>query len=420
MSFNSSKLSSGLNILTYEMPYVNSVSINVIVKVGSRFESEAESGISHFLEHMAFKGTKKRNAEQIAVEFDSIGGHFNAYTSREQTVYYTKVLNEHFKQALDILADILQNSVFNKEDIDKELNVILQEIAGVHDTPDDLAYEKFYELAFKNHPLGRSILGNSDNLANFNKDSFESYLAKHYTADNIYISVAGNIKHSDVVACTKELFGDLPGSSPQNFSPALYSGGYNFTKKKLEQTTIALGFKSVSYLSLREFYSAQIFSVILGGGLSSRLFQRIRENLGLAYGIGSFNSGYCDTGIFSIYAATDHVNVELLLENLIIEIERSQHDITEEELKRAEAQIKSSIYMAEERSEYKSEEIGKNFSLFNRYFSTEEVMNMIMSIGKDEVMACGAKIFSSHPTLSIVGKEPKSFDFDMICNKFNK
>lgn len=420
MSFNSSKLSNGLNLVTFEMQHVNSVSINIIVKVGSRFESEQESGISHFLEHMAFKGTNDRSATQIAIEFDSIGGHFNAYTSREQTVYYTKVLTEHFKQALDILADILQNSVFNKEDIDKELSVILQEIAGVQDSPDDLAYEKFYELAFNNHPLGRSILGRSTNLIKFSKDSFESYLGKHYTADNIYISVAGNVSHEEVLSYTEGLFNNIPASSKQSFISASYVGGYELTKKKLEQTTIALGFESVPYVNLREFYSAQIFSIILGGGLSSRLFQRIREDLGLAYSIGSFNSGYCDTGIFSIYAAADHGNIQLLLDNLIIEANKSKLTITDEELTRAQAQIKSNIYMAEERSEYKSEEVGKNFSLFGKYFSTQEVMDMLMSIGKDEIMQSAAKIFASSPTLSIVGKEPKNFNFDKMQNEFSK
>lgn len=420
MSFNSSKLSNGLNLLTFEMPHVNSVSINIIVKVGSRFESESEAGISHFLEHMAFKGTTSRSATQIAIEFDRVGGHFNAYTSREQTVYYTKVLTEHFKQALDILADILQNSVFKKEDIDKELSVILQEIAGVQDSPDDLVYEKFYELAFEGHPLGRSILGQSIGLAKFGKDNFESYLGKHYTADNMYISVAGNIEHDEVLKVAEKLFNNIPASSKQSFTPASYVGGYEFTKKKLEQTSIALGFESVPYLNLREFYSAQIFSIILGGGLSSRLFQRIREDLGLAYGIGSFNSGYCDTGIFSIYGAADHGNIQLLLDNLIIETNKSKHTITDEELTRAQAQIKSNIYMAEERSEYKSEEVGKNFSLFGRYFSTEEVMDMLLSIGKDEIMQSAAKIFASSPTLSIVGKEPKNFNFDKMQKEFSK
>ena len=187
MSFFQSKTSNGINVVTYSMEHVNSITINVIVKVGSRYESEEESGISHFLEHMAFKGTKNRTATDIAIEFDTIGGHFNAYTSRENTVYYAKVLSQHGKQAMTILADILQNSVFNSDEITKEFSVISQEIAEVKDNPDDLVYEKFYTLAYPNQSMGRSILGSIENIASFDKSTFTKYMSKHYHANNIVI-----------------------------------------------------------------------------------------------------------------------------------------------------------------------------------------------------------------------------------------
>ena len=411
MSFQNSKLANGINVVTFNMPYVNSVSINIIVKVGSRYESEQESGISHFLEHMAFKGTKNRSAEKMAEEFDAIGGYFNAYTSREQTVYYSKVLNENFDKAIEILADILQNSLFAQVDIDKELNIITQEIAGVNDNPDDLVYEKFYSLAFQNQAIGRSILGDANNLAKFKKDDFLRFLKNHYTAENIYISVAGTIEHDKVMNFTEKYFLSFPSASAQEIASAEYSGGFNHTKKTLEQTSIALGFESVPYSNITEFYYAQILSVILGGGLSSRLFQRIRESLGLAYSVGSFNSSYYDSGIFSIYASTDHKNVRELLGSLVIEINKIQEYISEEELQRAKSQIKTSILMAEERSEYKSEEIGKNFALFKKYFPTDEVLNVIMETRTDHLITCAKKIFASKPTLSIVGSLPKNFDF---------
>jgi len=412
MSFQNSKLSSGINLVTFNMPHINSVSINVIVKVGSRYETDEESGISHFLEHMAFKGTKTRSAEKIAEEFDTIGGHFNAYTSREQTVYYTKVLSENFEKAIDILSDILQNSLFAPKDIKKELSVILQEMAGVKDNPDDLVYEKFYSLAFSNQAMGKSILGDVKNLKKFNQESFKNFMDKHYTTENIYISVAGNITHEEALALAEKYFVNFPKSLEKNLSQSEYIGGFHHTKKSLEQTSVALGFKSVSYTNLAEFYNAQILSVILGSGLSSRLFQQIREKLGLAYSVGSFNSSYCDNGIFSIYAGTDHKNVKKLLDNLLIEVKKIQDHISEEELIRAKAQIKTNILMAEERSEYKSEEIGKNFSLFGRYFSTNEVMDMIMQTTTDHLTTSARKIFASSPTLSIVGEVPKNFDFN--------
>jgi predicted Zn-dependent peptidase len=412
MSFQNSKLANGINVVTFNMPYVNSVSINIIVKVGSRYESEQESGISHFLEHMAFKGTKNRSSEKIAEEFDMIGGYFNAYTSREQTVYYSKVLNENFDKAIEILADILQNSVFDQVDIDKELNIIMQEMAGVNDNPDDLVYEKFYSLAFPNQSIGKSILGDAENLAKFQKQNFMNFLEKHYTSENIYISVAGNIEHEKVITFAEKYFLSFPSGLEQKLVPAIYSGGFKHTKKTLEQTSIALGFESVPYSNITEFYYTQILSVILGGGLSSRLFQIIREKLGLAYSVGSFNSSYYDSGIFSIYASTDHKNVTKLLNSLFIEIKKIQEHISEEELQRAKSQIKTSILMAEERSEYKSEEIGKNFALFKKYFPTSEVIDVIMETKTSHLISSAKKVFISKPTLSIVGSLPKNFDFE--------
>ena len=414
MSFNSSKLSNGLNIVTYSMPQVNSVSINIIVKVGSRYETVEEAGISHFLEHMAFKGTTNRSAIQIAKDFDAIGGHFNAYTSREQTVYYTKVLSQHTKQALIILADILQNSLFESEDIQKELSVISQEIAGVQDNPDDLVYEKFYALAYKGHPLGRSILGKYEEIAKFDKKSFQNYMLKHYTAENIFISMAGNIDHSEATKLAEKLFSNFPKSIQTTHIPAKYTGGYAFTEKTLEQTTIALGFESVSYNDIKLYYHAQILSIILGGGLSSRLFQRIREELGLAYGVGSWVSAFCDSGILTIGASADYRNVMTLLKNIILEIKKIKISISEEELKRAKNQIKSNIYMAEEKSEYKSEEIGKNFALFGKYFPIQEVMDIVLSTQINDLTKSAKRIFLSPPTLSIVGAPLKDFNFDKL------
>jgi len=420
MSFNSSKLPNGLNITTYSMPHVNSVAINIIVKVGSRYETIDEAGISHFLEHMAFKGTANRDALQIAKEFDSIGGHFNAYTSREQTVYYTKILRTHAKQALDILADILQNSLFDEEDINKELGVITQEIAGVKDNPDDLAYEKFYDLAYNNHPLGSSILGTVENITKFGKADFQKYMSKHYTTDNIFISMAGNITHAEAAQMSQELFANFPTAAAALYDTAKYSGGFALTEKTLEQTTIALGFEGVSYKDLKSFYDIQILSIILGGGLSSRLFQKIREELGLAYGVGSWVSAFSDSGIMSIYAAADHDNVIAVIDNIINEIHKIKHDISEEELERAKAQIESNIYMAEEKPEYKSEEIGKNFALFGKYFSAKEVMKVISSTTIEDLENSAQKAFLSKPTLSIVGAPLKGFDFNTLCSNLLK
>ena len=416
MSFFQSKTSNGINVVTYSMEHLNSITINVIVKVGSRYESEEESGISHFLEHMAFKGTKNRTATDIAIEFDTIGGHFNAYTSRENTVYYAKVLSQHGKQAMTILADILQNSVFNSDEITKEFSVISQEIAEVKDNPDDLVYEKFYTLAYPNQSLGRSILGSIENIAKFDKYAFTNYMSKHYNANNIVISIAGKINHTNAVHLVEELFSVFSESPYRNLQSSQYQGGTEIMQKDLEQTTIALGFEGVSYVNLETFYHAQILSIIFGGGLSSRLFQKIREELGLAYTIGSFMNSYSDSGIFSVYAATDHNNVENLLNNINNEIDKIQTNISAEELMRAKSQIESNIYMAEEKPEYKSEEVGKNFSLFGKYFSTNEIMGIINSTQTSDLTKSAEKIFSSRPTLSIIGSPSP----DLITKLMNK
>lgn len=420
MSFLQSKTSNGINVVTYSMEHVNSVTINVIVKVGSRYESEQESGISHFLEHMAFKGTNNRTATEIAIEFDTIGGHFNAYTSRENTVYYTKVLSQHTKQAMTILADILQNSVFSSDEITKEFNVISQEIAEVKDNPDDLVYEKFYKLAYPNQPLGRSILGTVENIAKFDKPAFTSYMSKHYTANNIVISIAGKINHDDAVHLVEQLFSSFSESEKRSCMTAQYKGGIEIIEKDLEQTTIALGFEGVSYSNIETFYHAQILSIIFGGGLSSRLFQKIREELGLAYSIGSWLNSYSDSGIFSIHAATDHSNVESVLDNINNEIDKIRINISEEELIRAKSQIESNIYMAEERPEYKSEEIGKNFSIFGKYFTVKEVMKIINSTQNNDLVKSAEKIFSSQPTLSIIGSPSPDLSTNFIARSLSK
>jgi predicted Zn-dependent peptidase len=410
MSFQASKTSKGLSVVTYSMPHINSVSINIIVKVGSRYETISEAGISHFLEHMAFKGTTNRSASQIAQEFDTIGGHFNAYTSKENTVYYTKVLSQHTQTALDILADILQNSLFSPDEITKEFSVISQEIAEVNDNPDDLVHEKFYSLAYGNHPLGQSILGNIDNIAKFSHSSFQNYIKKHYTTDNIVISIAGKVEHNKILKQIEQLFSSIEPGRKQDYLQAKYAGGYALNAKDLEQTTIALGFEGVSYARIEPFYHAQILAIIFGGGLSSRLFQKIREELGLAYSVGSWLNSYSDSGIFSIYAAAEHNKINCLLRNIGNEIDKIQEYISEQELARAKSQIETNIYMAEEKSEYKSEEIGRNYSLFQKYTTVDEVMNIVFSTKISDLVSSARLIFSSKPTLSVVG--PTNLDID--------
>lgn len=403
MAFEHSKIDDGLNVVTYEMPHVNSISISIIVNTGSRYELPNELGISHFLEHLAFKGTNARSAKDIAMEFDAIGGYFNAYTSRENTVYYVKILKQHFEKALIVLADILQNSLFKQNDIDKELNVITQEINEMQDSAEDLAAEKFYTIAYPNQSLGRSILGDLDVIKNLTKTDFDHYLSKHYTQNNIVISVAGHLRHNNVILLIKKLFKLKSQATKFKFEKANYAGGQHFIRKDLEQTTIAYGFESMPYTDITKFYHAQLLSVILGGGLSSRLFQKVREDLGLAYSIGAYQNSFSDTGVLNIHASCEHEKAELLIQTINNEIYDLQNKISSLELDVAKSQIEASIFMAEERPEYKSEEVGKSFAIFGEYSSNQEIINIIKNANVADILKISAKILRSRPTLITVG-----------------
>jgi predicted Zn-dependent peptidase len=415
--FNLSKLKNNLQVISSYMPGLRSVTINILVKVGSRYESDSEHGICHFLEHMAFKGTTKRTYQQIAQEFDTIGGQFNAYTSREYTVYYAKVLTEHMHIALDILADILQNSVYDQAEIDKEHKVILQEMAQVQDNPDELAYDNLTEVAFDKQPLGRSILGTEEILATFNAQSFKDYIDEHYHGNNMVVSVAGNVEHSKLLRMAEDLFGGLPSGVNKSHSQAWYTHGSRLVSKDLEQVNIIVGFKGTSYINKLEFYKAQVLSLILGGGLSSRLFQNIREKHGLVYSVGSFNSSYSDVGTFCLYGSTTPDNVANFMTELQGEVKSICNNISNLELLRAKEQIRASMVMAEEKAGYRSEDLAKSFAIFGEYTTLEETLNEIDVLTVDHILTSARDIFTTTPVLSAVGPD-LNLDYDDIVKRF--
>lgn len=402
MQLNISKLNSGLKVISYKMPEIKSAAISLISSVGSRFESEAENGISHFLEHMAFKGTKRRTARDIAEEFDSIGGHFNAYTSKEKTVYYSKVLGENVKTAMDITADIVQNSLYADEEIKKEYGVIVQEIANTMDDPDSLAHEKLYEVAYKDQPFGRSILGSKESIAKFTSKDFKKYTENHYHSSNLYLSVAGDIDHDNIMDLASKMF-DLKSGEKAISEPAIYTGGSSIIEKPdQEHSTIVLAFESVPNKNKIDFFHAQMLSLILGRGMSSRLFQRIREDLGLSYSTGAYNSSYLDTGLFSLYAGTSHENLAQVHELLLEEKDKICESITTDELERCKAQIKASIVMAQENPAYKAEEIGKAIAIYGEYEGPEKTMEYINATTDKNIVDMAKRIFSSTMSLSVV------------------
>jgi predicted Zn-dependent peptidase len=408
-----------VTFVSYALPYTNSVSINLLVKVGSRYENVLTSGMSHFLEHMAFKGTKRRSAKQIAEEFDNIGGSFNAYTSKEFTVYHAKALQEDYYLALDIILDIVQNSIFDNQDIKKELSVIEQEINGVQDNPDELTYEMLHSNAFgASHPFGKSILGSYDSISKFESQDFADYVTNHYHNSNIIISVVGNVDHNKLAQEILSLWTKSDEAKVNKFEAASYHSGLTLTHKPLEQSTLMLGFQSVNYTTLKEHYLTQLLSIILGGGLSSRLFQNIREKLGLAYSIGSFNSAYADLGLFTIYASCAHNQVLTLISSIAREIHSLLEDINDAEINRAKAQIKANIKMAEEKGSYLAEYIAKSFAINGGYVDHEYILNnYILNVNQEELMQQARKIFATDVNVAFVGDKSVKLDYNEIYNQ---
>jgi predicted Zn-dependent peptidase len=407
------KLNNGLIIATEQMNEIESTSINIIIKVGSRYENVEINGVSHFLEHMAFKGTVRRSAKQIAEEFDAIGGYFNAYTGRESTVYNVKLLTKDLDIGLDILADILQNSLFLEEEMEKELGVIIQEIAQANDTPDDIVFDYFQEAAFPNQAIGRSILGTEEIISSFNKQTLQDYVNKYYRAPNMVISCVGNINHDQIVKTIDRLFSGLKNDYNHQLQTNKYQGSVRLYDKDLEQVQFLLGFGGVSYNNRADFYTVQLLSSVIGGGMSSRLFQEIREKRGLAYSVGAFNCSYSDCGLFGIYAATSDKQVNELHDVILNELDLAKTNITFEELERSKNQLKAGILMSRESSSARAEELARSLAIYGRVIDFNEIIAKVDNVTNTDVMDLLNKITSNCKlTITALGKLK---DFKAIC-----
>ncbi len=397
-------LKNGLRLAVDEMKDVETVSVGVFVNTGSRNEMPEINGISHFLEHMAFKGTANRSARQIAEEFEGIGGRINAYTSKEKTVYYAKVLKKHAEFAVEFLADILQNSTFDSIELEKERGVILQEIAMTNDTPDDIVFDYFQEASYPKQALGRSILGPIKNIKKFGRDHFVDYIGKQYNYHNMAVVAAGNIKQSDLVKWSQKYFTSLGTSKIKAAEPAKYVGGEFRKEKKLEQVNLVMGYKGFSYLD-KQNYTAQILAMVLGGGMSSRLFQEVRENRGLAYSIYAFNYTHHDSGIFGIYAGTTPEKANELIAATKIEIEKICENIAQKELDRVRTQFEASLLMAKESTSGRMQKLGGDILAYDKIISDKEVLEKVFAVKKSDVTKLAEKIFTgSKPTFAAIGK----------------
>ena len=399
-------LENKLRISVDEMKEIETISIAVFVKTGSRNENLENNGISHFLEHMAFKGTKSRTAKQIAEQFEDIGGKINAYTSRETTVYYVKILKKDVEFAVEFLSDILQNSTFDKTELEKERGVILQEIAMTNDTPDDIIFDYFQETAFPHQPLGRSILGPAENVKNFTQADLQHYIDQQYNYGNITVCASGNISEEKFTQYVKKYFNKLGNKNLQDFEVGKYQGGNFFKEKDLEQLHTLIGFNSVSYLD-DNYYTCQILASILGGGMSSRLFQSVREDLGLAYSIYAFNYSNADSGIFGIYCGTDPQKSSKMLDAVKQEIQKIINNVSKKELDRTINQITAGLLMSRESSHNRCQKLGSDILTKGRIVSHEEIIKKVSQISIDDVQNFAQNIFSkSDNTFVALGKNP--------------
>ena len=418
MSVEITTLPSGLRIVTDVMPQLETAALGVWIGAGSRHELAPEHGLSHLLEHMAFKGTRRRSARVIAEEIEAAGGDLNAATSTEHTAYYARTLAADTGLALDILADILTQSLFEKGELEKEKGVILQEIAAVADTPDDFVFDMFTEAAFPDQPIGRPILGAADRISAFSRADIAAFLAHHYSADRIVLAAAGGVEHARMVDEAAERFAGFRPAPPSVAAPARYRGGEARLRKRLEQAHIVVGFESPSFLD-PAYYAAHVFANAVGGGMSSRLFQEIREERGLAYSIHSFNWAYSDTGLFGFYAAAAPGDVAELMPVALDCLGRAAVKLGDDEIQRARAQMKVSLLVALESSAARAEQIARQLMTLGRVLTRQDIVARIDGLDGDEIRRAGAALIASPPTVASIGPVAKVWTPDRVAARLS-
>jgi predicted Zn-dependent peptidase len=403
MGVQVSRLSNGLTVATETLPSIETVALGVWVKSGARNELENEHGIAHLLEHMAFKGTSSRSAFDIASEIENVGGEINAATSVETTSFYARVLSDDVPLAVDLLADILQDSSFDADELEREQNVILQEIGAAHDTPDDVVFDRFSETAYRGQTIGRSILGTPDTVRAFTSAQLRAFMERQYGAQDMVVVAAGDVDHDAFVREVEAKLGGFRAVS-QNVVPpqAHYMGGDFREDRDLMDAQVILGFEGRAY-HVRDFYASQVLSMILGGGMSSRLFQEVREKHGLCYSVYAFHWGFSDTGIFGIHAATGQGDLRELLPVVIDELKRTADHIDQSELDRARAQYRAGLIMSAESASSRASQIARQILLFGRPITKDELMERLSALTVDRLTDLSGRMFSTRPTLTGVG-----------------
>jgi predicted Zn-dependent peptidase len=413
LSLKITTLSNGFRIVTEAMPGLLSASAGVWVTAGGRHERAEQNGIAHFLEHMAFKGTERRSSLRIAEEIEDVGGYINAYTSREMTAYYARVLSPDVALALDVIADIVLNPVFNKDDIETERHVILQEIGQALDTPDDIIFDWLQEVSYPDQPFGRTILGPSERVSSFKRDDLRRFVAEHYGPDQMILAAAGGVDHDAIVAQAEALFGHLKPVGNAQLQPARFGGGERREVKDLEQVHFALAFEGPGYRA-PDVYAAQVYATAMGGGMSSRLFQKIREERGLCYSIFAQSGAYEDTGQITIYAGTSEEEIGDLVGLTLDELKRAADDMTEAEVNRARAQLKAGLLMGLESPSSRAERNARLLAIWGRVPSVAETVERIDAVSTADVRTYGAGLVGARSALALYGPVTDAPDLEAI------
>ncbi|WP_119300349.1 M16 family metallopeptidase [Dongia deserti] len=409
-------LSNGFRVATDRMDSVETTSLGVWAGVGTRNEPAEHNGVAHLLEHMAFKGTRRRSARDIVVEIEDVGGFLNAYTGREQTAYYAKVLAEDTPLVVDILADILQNSVFDTEELARERAVVLQEIGQAEDTPDDIVFDHFQETAFPNQAMGRPVLGRAEIVRDLPRDVVAGYMASRYRAGQMVLAAAGRIDHDALVEMAEKLFAGLPAGAVPPSERARYAGGDGRYTRDLEQVHLVLGFEGVTYTDA-DYYVAAVLSQLVGGGMSSRLFQEIREKRGLVYSIHSFASSYADGGIFGVYAGTGEKEVAELLPVVCDELAKLPHDLTDQEVERAKAQLRAATLMSREKPSARCEQLASQLLVYGRPIPPAEAVARINAVTIDDLARLARRLTQSPPTLTSMGPVGRVMEYGALTRR---
>ncbi len=413
MSLKITTLANGLRIVTESMLEMQSASVGIWVMAGGRHETVEQNGIAHFLEHMAFKGTTRRTALQIAEEIEDVGGYINAYTSKEMTAYYARCLSGDVALALDVISDIVLHPIFDPKEIETERHVILQEIGQALDTPDDIIFDWLQEASYPDQPFGRTILGPAERVESFTAADLRAFVSQHYAPNRMILSAAGGVNHDDIVAQAIEIFGKITAKDDTTFDPAHFSGIERREVKKLEQAHFAMSFNAPGYRH-PDVYTAQVYATAMGGGMSSRLFQKVREEHGLCYTIFAQSGAYEDTGSITLYAGTSKEKLGQLAELTIDELKRAGQDMSDAEVARAKAQLKAGLLMGLEGPSNRAERNARLLSVWGRVADPAEAVARIDAVTTEDVRRFARELTQADAAMALYGPVAKAPSLEAI------